>query len=32
MGFFVGHLKFTEVSPEIGKSEISKCKSLETIR
>jgi len=31
MGFFVGHLKFSEVSPEIGKKEISECKLLEPI-
>ena len=29
MGFFVGHLKFSEVSPEIGRSEIAECKLLE---
>lgn len=32
MGFFVGHLKFSEVSPEIGKKEISECKLLEPIQ
>lgn len=31
IGFFVGHLKFSEVSPEIGKKEISECKLLEPI-
>ena len=31
-GFFVGHLKFSEVSPEIGKKEISECKLLEPIQ
>lgn len=31
MGLFVGHLKFTEVSPQIGRSEISECKLLEPI-
>ncbi len=29
MGFFVGHLHLTEVSPEIGKKEIAECKLLE---
>lgn len=29
MGFFVGHLHLTEVSPEIGKREIAECKLLE---
>ena len=32
MGLFIGHLKFTEVSPAIGKSEITGCKLLEPIR
>lgn len=32
MGFFVGHLKLTEVSPEIGKQEIVKCKLLPPIQ
>jgi len=31
MGLLVGHLKFSEVSPEIGKNEITECKLLETI-
>lgn len=31
MGFFVGHLKFSEVSPAIGESEITSCKLLEPI-
>lgn len=31
MGFFIGHLKFSEVSPEIGKREISDCKLLDAI-
>ena len=31
MGLFVGHLKFTEVSPELGKSEITGCKLLEPV-
>lgn len=31
MGFFVGHLKFSEVSPEIGRKEISECKLLDPI-
>jgi len=31
MGFFVGHLKFSEVSPAIGKSEIGECKLLDPI-
>lgn len=29
MGFFVGHLHLTEVSPEIGKKEIAECKLLD---
>ena len=28
MGVIVGHLKFTEVSPMLGKSEIAECKLL----
>jgi hypothetical protein len=32
MGFFVGHLKFSEVSPEIGRKEIGECKLLEPIK
>jgi hypothetical protein len=31
MGFLAGHLKFSEVSPEIGKKEISECNLLEPI-
>lgn len=31
MGFFVGHLKLSEVSPEIGKREIGECELLEPI-
>lgn len=31
MGFFVGHLKFSEVSPEIGRSEITSCQLLEPV-
>ena len=31
MGVVVGHLKFTEVSPEIGKNEITDCKLLEPV-
>ena len=31
MGFLIGHLKFSEVSPEIGKQEISECQLLEPI-
>jgi Protein of unknown function (DUF2846) len=31
MGLLVGHLKFSEVSPEIGEKEITECKLLETI-
>lgn len=31
MGLFVGRLKFTEVSPEIGKNEIAGCKLLEPV-
>lgn len=31
MGLLVGHLKFSEVSPEIGRNEISGCKLLEPI-
>lgn len=31
MGFFVGHLKFSEVSPEIGRKEISECQLLDPI-
>ena len=29
MGFLVGHLKFTEVTPETGQKEISECNLLE---
>jgi hypothetical protein len=32
MGLFVGHLKFSEVSPEIGRKEISECELLEPIK
>jgi hypothetical protein len=32
MGFVVGHLKFSEVSPEIGKKEILECNLLEPIQ
>lgn len=32
MGLFVGHLKFSEVSPEIGRQEIGECKLLEPIQ
>lgn len=28
MGFFVGHLKFTEVAPDIGFNEAQRCKLL----
>jgi len=31
IGFFVGHLKFSEVSPQIGKAEIGECKLLDAI-
>ncbi len=31
MGFLVGHLSFSEVSPEIGKREISECQLLEPV-
>lgn len=31
MGLLVGHLKFSEVSPEIGRKEISECNLLEPI-
>jgi hypothetical protein len=31
MGFVAGHLKFSEVSPEIGRKEISECQLLEPI-
>ena len=31
VGLIVGHLKFSEVSPEIGKQEISECKLLNPI-
>ncbi|MBT9097525.1 hypothetical protein KFZ76_07360 [Methylovulum psychrotolerans] len=31
MGFLVGHLKFSEVSSEIGKKEISECNLLEPV-
>lgn len=32
MGLFVGHLKFSEVSPEIGRQEIKECKLLEPLQ
>lgn len=32
MGMFVGHLKFSEVSQEIGKKEIRECNLLEPIQ
>lgn len=32
IGFFIGHLKFSEVSPGIGKKEISECKLLDPIQ
>jgi hypothetical protein len=32
MGLFVGHLKFSEVSPEIGRQEVGECKLLEPIQ
>lgn len=32
IGFFVGHLKFSEVSPEIGRQEIGECKLLEPVQ
>jgi hypothetical protein len=32
IGLFVGHLKFSEVSPEIGRQEITECKLLEPIQ
>lgn len=32
IGLFVGHLKLSEVSPEIGKKEIIECKLLEPIQ
>jgi len=32
MGLFVGRLKFSEVSPAIGSSEIVKCKLLDPIQ
>lgn len=32
IGFFVGHLKFSEVSPEIGGKEITGCKLLDPIQ
>ncbi len=32
MGFFIGHLKFSEVSPDIGRKEITECKLLEPIQ
>jgi hypothetical protein len=32
MGLLVGHLKFSEVSPDIGKREISECNLLEAIQ
>jgi len=31
MGFFVGHLKFSEVSQDIGRKEISECQLLDPI-
>jgi hypothetical protein len=31
MGFLIGHLKFSEVSPEIGRKEIGECQLLEPI-
>jgi hypothetical protein len=31
MGFVAGHLKLSEVSPEIGRREISECELLEPI-
>lgn len=31
MGFLAGHLKFSEVSPEIGKKEIAECNLLDPI-
>lgn len=31
MGLLVGHLKFSEVSPDIGKAEIKECQLLEPI-
>lgn len=31
MGLFVGHLKLSEVSPEIGRREIGECKLLEPV-
>lgn len=31
MGFLAGHLKFSEVSPEIGRKEIAECNLLEPI-
>ena len=31
MGLLVGHLKFSEVSPEIGRKEISECQLLDPI-
>lgn len=32
MGLFVGHLKFSEVSPEVGRNEIRECKLLEPVQ
>lgn len=32
IGFLVGHLKFSEVSPEIGLKEIRECKLLEPLQ
>ena len=32
MGFLVGHLKFSEVSAEIGRSEIGECKLLPPVK
>jgi hypothetical protein len=32
MGFVVGHLNLTEVSPEIGKKEIAECNLLDPIK
>ena len=31
MGFLIGHLHLTEVSPEIGRNEIKECQLLEPI-
>jgi hypothetical protein len=32
MGMFVGHLKFSEVSPEIGRREIQECSLLDPVQ